>query len=118
MNKWRHVSSTELDYTGIIKTKEGLPIATGFLRLVHGQRGAYVEFEETQIIKGNLVIPEKELWRLKNLSVYYIEHRSNDKAFVKVYQQKKLEDYADYRPGCWYISPRDLQDFEVVGKYA
>lgn len=117
MNKWGHTSKVEKNYMGLIKTSSGLPVANGFLRVVHGQRGDYVEFEESQIIKGNLTIPEKELWRTKNLNAHYIEYRSNDETFAKIYQQRKLEDYADYRPGFWYISPRDLQDFEIVGRY-
>ena len=94
-----------------ISTKTGIPIADDFTRIVHGGRGAYVEFDCVK----NIFIPEKEQWRVRSEKAFYTEHRTSDG--IKVYHQKKLVDYADYQVGKWYISPIYLEDFEVVGKY-
>jgi len=43
-----------------------------------------------------------------NDRVDYVEWRTNDESKVKVYDQKKTVDYADYRVGLIYIDPCDL----------
>ncbi len=109
------------EYTGtkgdLICTKNGLAIAYRFNRVVHGGRGAYVEIPNEKILLQNLHLPEGQEWRIGNPNVYYVEMRSLCSGNVKLYFQQKLVDYADYQIGCWYVSPRDLQDFEVIGKY-
>ena len=37
-----------------------------------------------------------------------MEWRSKDQSNVKVYEQKRTVDYADYKVGLFYISPFDL----------
>jgi len=96
-----------------IFTKNGIPVADSFVRIVHGGRGAYVEFDS--LYKQHLHIPEKEKWRVNSTRAYYIEYRTYDG--VKVYYQKKPVDYADYKIGRWYISPMYLEGFEAVGEY-
>lgn len=105
MNKYEFTGSLP------ICTKAGIPVADSFTRIVHGGRGAYVEFDDVK----NVFIPDKEQWRLRSDRAFYVEHRTFDG--VKVYHQKKPVDYADYKVGKWYISPLYLDDFEVVGKY-
>jgi hypothetical protein len=90
-------------------TKTGLLIAEGYTRIVIGQRGPYLEFLESQIAKENIHIPEDQKYRLDNRTTYYNEWRTNDKSFVKIYEQKKTVAYADYKIGMWYISPFDLK---------
>ncbi len=118
MNRYIHTSGTKEDYVGYVSTKSGIVVATGFSRIVHGGRGAYVEFSDKQINQVNLEIPPDQLWRLNKEytdKIYYTEWRTKDK--IKVYHQKRTVDYADYKPGMWYISPRDLQDFVIEGRY-
>ncbi len=101
-----------------IYTKGGIQVATGFSRVVHGGRGAYVEFRPDHIINENMSIPPLQAWRLlptKENPAYYEEYRTKDG--IKVYHQRRTVDYADYVVGKWYISPRDLVGFEIVGKY-
>ena len=86
----------------------GLYLATGYLRVVIGKRGPYVEFSNNQIIWENFLVPEKEKYRLNNAVVYYDEYRSKDPAFVKLYRQKRTVAYADYRASLCYMSPFDL----------
>jgi hypothetical protein len=99
-------------FKGNIKTCGGITISSGFNRIVHGGRGDYVEFDEDQIFKSELNIPEEEKYRLLSDLVYYIEYRTRDD--VKVYLQKKLVDYADYKLNKFYISPRDLENFDKI----
>ena len=82
-------------------TASGLHIATGYQRIVIGDRGPYVEFSPEQIVIDNFHIPEQR-------HVYFTEWRSNDESNVMVYDQKRTVKYADYKIGLYYISPSDL----------
>lgn len=90
-------------------------LVTGYKRIVLGSRGPYIESTTEQINFDNFYIPNNELWRVHNEVCYYVESRSRDKSCVKLYYQKKLVNYADYKIGFYYISPFDLYvDNEVV----
>ena len=93
-------------------TKQGLLLAHGFTRVVLGGRGPYIEFESCQVIHDNIHIPKHALHKLENSLSYYHEYRSNDKCFVKLYDQKMEVSYADYKVGMWYISPDFLKTDE------
>lgn len=82
-------------------------IAIGYNRIVIGQRGPYIEFTEEQIAKDNIVIPSDQKYRLSVDYVFYNEYRSKDLT-VKIYNQRKLVDYADYKIGYWYASAFSL----------
>ena len=86
----------------------GTKLASSYKRIVIGGRGPYVEFLKDQIVWENFYIPNSELFRINSSSVYYIEYRSIDGAYVKLYEQKQLVKYADYKIGMYYISPYDL----------
>jgi len=90
-------------------TKTGFPVAKGYIRVVIGKRGPYIEFSDEQILKENLYIPMDQKWRFlpKYDYCFYYEWRTKEDN-VKVYQQKRIVDYADYKIGLWYISPFDL----------
>ena len=93
------------------RTRSGTVIAKGYVRVVIGDRGPYVEFADDHVVQGALEVPTDQLWRMdKNWSFkcFYQEHRSKDDYKVKVYHQRRTVDYADYRIGMWYISPFDL----------
>jgi hypothetical protein len=91
-----------------IKTISGVVVASDFTRIVHGNRGAYVEFD-TECI--NL-----DAMNIKAMRHYfYTEYATIDN--IKVYFQLHKVSYADYLPGMWYISPIHLQGFERSGKY-
>jgi len=56
-------------------------------------------------------IPDGEKYRLDHPwkeKVFYVEWRTKDQSNVKVYEQSKAVDYADYRVERFYISPFDL----------
>jgi hypothetical protein len=93
-------------------TRSGTLIADGFVRVVIGQRGPYVEFNNEQLWRSRLRVPAAEVYRFNDRHVFYAEYRSNDDSSVKIYWQKKTVDYADYRVGLYYVSPFDLVDGE------
>jgi hypothetical protein len=89
-------------------SKSGLELCNGYSRIVIGGRGPYVEFTDNQVIFKAFHIPKDQLFRLTDRRVYYIEMRSVDDAFVKLYYQLQTVAYADYKIGLLYISPYDL----------
>jgi len=89
-------------------TLYGLLLAHHYERIVIGDRGPYIEFQE--ILLENTYVPKTELWRFYSSSAYYLELRSRDNSNIKIYGQLKRVDYADYLPGFYYISPYDLRD--------
>lgn len=88
-------------------------LAVGYDRIVIGQRGPYIEFSKNQIQFCNFYIPADCSWRLSDKRVYYIEYRSADKDFVKLYDQLKTVAYADYKIGKLYISPFLLKTHDL-----
>ncbi|MBN2033736.1 MAG: hypothetical protein JW836_10700 [Deltaproteobacteria bacterium] len=93
------------------ETSTGLHVATGYTRIVIGGRGPYIEFLPGQLVWENLQIPDEQKHRKEHPwedRVYYAEWRTKDESRVKVYEQIRPVDYADYRIGLLYISPFDL----------
>jgi hypothetical protein len=93
------------------ETSTRLHVATGYTRVVIGGRGPYFEFNHEHIILANLHVPENKRFKLRpdrRGTFDYIEWRTNDDANVKVYEQVRTVDYADYRVGLIYVSPFDL----------
>ena len=89
-------------------TKTHTPISNSYTRIVIGGRGPYVEMNSSQIILGCCQIPNEEEWRIGSNRAYYIEYRTIDSSYTKVYHQKKTVAYADYKIGLFYISLFDL----------
>jgi len=89
-------------------TKSGLQIAHDFERIVHGDRGDYIEISLDQIIELSFIVPENKVWRLDNEKAYYWEFRSKDICNIMIYFQMRLVDYADYKIGFWYVDPEDV----------
>jgi hypothetical protein len=95
---------------GNIHTLSGVVVAHSFTRIVHGGRGAYVEFNSINVLH----IPDDQRWRVYSKKSFYIEYRTLDN--IKVYHQLKEVDYADYKVGMFYISPVFLKEFEKTGE--
>lgn len=88
-----------------------MPVAKGYERIVIGRRGPYVEFLTEHINQSAIFVPGDQRWRFDpswSQKVFYWEFRTRDSCCVKIYLQRRLVTYADYRVGCWYISPFDL----------
>jgi len=91
-----------------ICTKTNFLIARGYERIVSGARGDYIEMTKDQIILSRLVVPLDKEWRITDPDVYYIEFRTKDESYTKVYFQKNTVKYADYKIGYYYISVEDV----------
>ena len=93
------------------ETSTRLHVATGYTRVVIGGRGPYIEFLPSHLIWDSLQISDEENYRLEHPwkdKVFYVEWRSKDQSNVKVYEQKRTVEYADYKVGLFYISAFDL----------
>ena len=91
-----------------LHSSTGVPLARAYTRIVIGGRGPYVEFSEDQLVMESFEIPKELEYRLTSEVVYYVEYRSKDDAYVKLYHQTKTVAYADYFIDMFYISPFDL----------
>ena len=110
MNKFEKRLLINVEHGADLKfySQGGLYLAFGYLRVVIGKRGPYVEFSPNQIIWKNFGIPSDGRYRLNDPVVYYEEYRSKDDSSVKLYLQRRTVSYADYTIGLCYISPFDL----------
>lgn len=85
--------------------------AKEFIRVVHGGRGDYVEFNKEQILLpliskfGNDINSE-------DLDVYYWWLYPKGSPEVKVYLQRKTVKYADYKIGKYYVSSLLFKNFK------
>ncbi|MFA5023414.1 MAG: hypothetical protein WC523_00455 [Patescibacteria group bacterium] len=89
----------------IFLNKIGTEIAAGYSRIVIGDYGAYLEFYESQMKLENI----RNRWAgTPTRPVKYIWMQTNDILQTKIYYQKAVVAYADYKPEMYYISPKDL----------
>jgi len=89
-------------------TSSGTLIADAdYVRRVENTRNSdiYIEFEEDDIIKDNIHL---KMNRPPNRSVFYIWWVSNDASQIKINEQSRTVNYADYKIGRWYIYEGDL----------
>lgn len=81
-------------------------ISNGYERVVVGDYGAYVEFSNDQAACENFI----EKWPGKpKRPVKYIWLETNDDLKTKIYLQKAMVSYADYKPGFYYVAPGDVK---------
>ena len=87
-------------------TPSGTHIATGYIRVVVGDYGAYLEFLPDHLFIGKI---EARFGQNPDRPVKYIWMQSKDASQIKIYEQKRRVSYADYKPGLYYIAPQDLR---------
>ena len=88
----------------IYTKKEGTLIASGHTRIVNG----YYEITNKQIIDDNIHIPWQAEWRTIGSRAYYVEYRTNDIDYIKIYYQMNLVKYADYKLHHYYVDVNDV----------
>jgi len=85
---------------------KGTLICDGYDRIVIGDYGAYIEFNDNQAIKNNFVVKEGQEYRFQprysNVKYYWLT--TIDNSDCKIYLQRNTVRYADYIPGKFYIS--------------
>lgn len=94
--------------------RNGECFAKGYSRIIVGNYGAFLEIEPKDIL-GNLLYtkPEeayRETEKYRNNVKYFWKTVGNTGA--KIYEQRRGVSYADYKPGCYYISPYEVLDRE------
>ena len=70
-------------------------IARGYTRIVVGDYGAFVELSPSQANKDVFIIAPGQAYRIEN---------PNYSSNIRIYEQKRPVDYADYKPGMYYAS--------------
>ena len=96
-----------------ICTLKGTEFASGFSRAVIGDYGAFLEIAGSQINRDVIRVQPGQEYRLAEPRyaehVKYLWMTVPDGSNVKIYWQKKTVEYADYRPGMYYVSPFEIQ---------
>lgn len=87
------------------------PIANGYSRIVIGDYGAYVEIPLDKMILDDIIIMPGEEYRFEPeyASIKYHWYCLSKNHDIKIYYQKHIVDYADYKPEMFYISPYELR---------
>ena len=96
----------------MLTTRNGFQFATGFNRIVRGERGDYVEFDTDHILQHNVHIPQDAEFRVTpkwHKKVFYYEYCTSDDCNLKLYYQRKPVSYADYQVGKWYVALQDVE---------
>lgn len=102
------------------KTKEGLLIAEGYIRIVYGDRAPYLEFLQDQIKWENLDCERKDVgyynkWFSKKGRVLVYEqiktvrNLPNPPSGKLSFNGNRVEGYADYRIGRCYVCPYEIK---------
>jgi len=93
-----------------IYLKNGTLFATGFNRVVHGERGDYVEFEADQIVQKLISKFDNDFTEENDFYYWWLYPESDSD--TKIYHQKRTVKYADYKVGKYYVSPKFLKGFK------
>lgn len=105
--------STTGDKECLLFSLDDTLIATGYNRIVIGDYGAFVEFDISQLVKDNIQPKKGQEYRYKEEryknSVKYYWYTAIDNSNIKIYYQKKVVVYADYKPGMFYVSPYEIK---------
>jgi len=92
-----------------VYTHNGFALAIAYCRIVIGDYGAFLEIADSDIIKSAIKIKQGQEYRISDERfkdrVKYIWYTDKNNDGVKIYHQLRFVDYADYKPGMWYISP-------------
>lgn len=95
----------------VLCTKTGAVVCNGYTRIVVGDYGAFIEFDEEQANLDEYIIAPGQEYRVNNprysKNVKYIWMTIPDGSNIKIYKQKKKVAYADYKSGMFYISPHE-----------
>ena len=90
----------------LIKNRFGTIIARGYIRVVIGDYGAFIEFNDEQVQRQNL---KPHFEGPPKSGVAYIWLETRDSLKTKVYEQKRAVRYADYSPGMFYVDPAKIE---------
>lgn len=93
-------------------TSAGSVIANGYERIVIGDYGAFVEISADNIVLENIIVKKGQEFRINDPQfsdrVKYHWLTAKDNSDCKIYFQQRKVDYADYKPGFYYVSPYEV----------
>lgn len=101
-------------------TSRGTLVAKGYIRVVYGDHGAYLEFLQSQLVwegweRERAGVGYYDKWYAKDGSrlMLYDQRRTveglpNPPAGPRSFKGDRKEGYADYRVGRYYLSPYDV----------
>ena len=99
---------------GPLYSKNGTLICSSYKRIVIGDYGAFIEFNDPNFSKY-MIAPGEE-YRVKDPrykdNIKYIWLTLKDNSNIKIYYQKKPVTYADYKPGMLYVSVHEVIAYE------
>ena len=104
-----------------LHSHDGVLLARKWNRVVIGDYGAFVEIEDTDICKNNIICKPGEEYRIddpkysENVKYQWFIPKTGCDA--KLYFQQRGVTYADYQAGKWYISPYDLKEGEYISEH-
>ena len=105
-----------------LTTHDGTPLAMGVSSrgYVCGDYGVFLEIENSQIKKENLIVQPGEEYRFNDEKykdrVKYYWYTDKENNGIKMYYQQKGVTYADYKAGKWYVSPYEVKVVKVRKK--
>lgn len=96
--------------------KDGTLLASKYGRIVVGNYGAFIEIDKKDIEVDKLTTRKGEEYRESDkYNVKYYWKTVGDTE-AKIYEQVGGVDYADYKPGKYYISPYEVMSKDEVEK--
>lgn len=93
--------------------KDGTLLLNSYNRVVHGERGDYIEFEKEHLALS--LIPHfnnRDIDELLQLGCYYQWLNPENNKDIKIYYQLRTVKYADYEIYKYYISPEFILEFK------
>ena len=106
--EWLNIKGQNLP----LYTNRGTMIAIGYDRIVIGDYGAFIEFDNNKAMVESFIIAPGQEYRIEDerysKNVKYIWLTVYDGSGIKVYFQKKGVSYADYKPGKYYVSVHEV----------
>jgi hypothetical protein len=90
----------------LIKNRMDTVISRGYVRVVIGDYGAFIEFNDEQVQRQNL---RPHFDGPPQSGVAYVWLETKDTLKTKIYEQKRTVRYADYTPGMFYVDPAKIE---------
>ena len=95
-------------------TEKETKICNGYRRIVVGDYGAFVEFDDENTAGcWPFIIKPGQEYRIDNpkysKNIKYIWRTVDDGSGIKIYEQKRTVSYADYIPGMYYVSVHEVR---------
>ena len=94
-------------------SNNGLILSNGYDRIVIGDYGAFIEISALDIVLDHITVQQGQEFRISDPQfkdrVKYHWLTAKDNSHCKIYFQQRTVDYADYKPGFYYISPYEVK---------